>query len=139
MNFNECNPENFTEKLFHPAWIKNKEIPDTWICNASDDYELDDLDPDYFHSTELEAVEAWAGDNDLISSEEELTERYEQMLLECELSTLVKMQGDTVMINEDFSSYADNLTRDNELHLEQYHAYDFQGDISALIQQKANQ
>ena len=147
-NFNDCEPVNMIEQMFTKEQFEtyttlqkqDVRLPDLWICNPDDMLSPTELNPDAFYDTKLEAIEAWASDEGLISDEDELNERYADMLLEvASLETLVQMQGDHPMISQDFSSYADNLVRDGELHVEQYHGYNYNVDISEIIQRKANQ
>jgi len=75
----------------------------------------------------LEIVESFALDNGLISSEEELSERFDQMIEECwpDIDT-----DDEVMISEEFNNWSDSLCKDGEIHEEQYNNYCYVGKYS---------
>ena len=81
----------------------------------------------------LEMVELYADEMGYISSEDELSERFDQ-----EVAPLVIDQHgtkgeefeDTVMMNEAFNDWTDALTKDGEIHPEQYNKYCYTGEYS---------
>lgn len=80
----------------------------------------------------LEIVEELAEHESQISSEEQLSERFDSMLKEskCGSCGAVHIEDDEVALNEAFSNYTDGLVRDGELHLEQYQNYEYVGEFS---------
>ena len=77
---------------------------------------------------ELEAVELWAKDNKCISSEKELSERFD----DCELDSIIDAYGedDEVAISEGFSDWKDGLYVDDEIHRVQCDEYTYVGRLS---------
>lgn len=76
----------------------------------------------------LEIVEYWADSEGLISSEEELSNRFDE-----EIAPLVIEQhgeDDQPAINESFNNWSDSLNRDGDLHDEQYDKYSYVGKYS---------
>ena len=80
-----------------------------------------------FFDSELECAEEYAADNDLISNEDELSERFDKMIEECypNLNT-----DDKRLINETFSNYMDSLLSDGELHCVQVNEYTYVGEFN---------
>ena len=76
----------------------------------------------------LEAVEEFAEYHGLISSESELSERFDD---ENE-DWLHKNRKDSIMINEAFNNWSDSLCKDGEIHSEQYSNYCYVGKYSEL-------
>lgn len=80
----------------------------------------------------IEIIEAYASDNNLIASEEELSERFDEMIKECsspeDLMTF-ENGDDLPMINETFNNWTDSLVSDGELHPEQYRLYTYVGEF----------
>ena len=65
-----------------------------------------------------------------IASEEELSDRFDAMVEECDTPyTVSQFTGryDGVCINEDFGIFADNLCREGEIHPEQFNQYCYTG------------
>lgn len=76
----------------------------------------------------LEIVEAYAADNRLIASEEELSERFDADVL----PDVIEAYGedDEPAINEAFNDWTDMLCKDGELHPEQYDKYCYVGRLA---------
>lgn len=81
------------------------------------------------NTTELEVIEILASYEGLIASEEELSEGFDNLLL-CDMEKRETLANDEVMLNEEFSYYADNLRANGLLHLLQYESYDYIGDLA---------
>ena len=77
------------------------------------------------HIGELDLVEEFASDNNLIASEAELSERFDDENEEW----LEKMnsQGDQVAIDTHFNDWSDGLCKDGLIHDKQYHEYCYVG------------
>lgn len=73
----------------------------------------------------LEAVELWAADNGCISSEEELSQRFEE---ECG-EYLAEHADDGPWLRGAFNDWTDGLCKDGELHEEQYNSYCYVGSM----------
>lgn len=73
----------------------------------------------------LEVVEAYAEDNNLIASEEELSKRFDSEVA----PFVIEKYGadDTVAMNEAFNDWSDGLCKDGEIHDEQYNSYCYVG------------
>jgi hypothetical protein len=66
------------------------------------------------------------GRKNVIATEKELSERFDQMLAECgEIGEQLK--GDQIVLNEAFSNFADSLQTDGVLHARQVNTYDYVG------------
>lgn len=78
---------------------------------------------------ELEIIEALASWEDMIDSEDALSERFDQDMA----PSIVEAYGedDEVAINEGFSDWADGLVSDGELHPTQYNQYGYTGKYSS--------
>jgi hypothetical protein len=76
------------------------------------------------HVSLLELVECYAAENNLIDSEEELSERFDQMLAECSPDFPLE---DEPALSEAFNDWTDSLCTDGELHDEQYNQYCYVG------------
>ncbi len=76
----------------------------------------------------LEIVEAFAEDNGLISSEEELSARFDDEIL----PYVIEKYGedDQPAINEAFNDWTDILCKDGALHDEQYNKYCYVGRLA---------
>lgn len=76
----------------------------------------------------LEIVEAFAEDNGFISSEAELSERFDEAVL----PDVIAQYGedDQVAINEAFNDWSDMLCKDGDLHDEQYNKYCYVGRLA---------
>lgn len=76
----------------------------------------------------LEIVEALAEHEGWISSEDELSERFDE-----EIAPLVIEQygeDDTDAMNQSFNDWSDSLCKDGEIHTEQYNQYGYAGKYS---------
>lgn len=80
---------------------------------------------DELHTSELECVEAYGTANGLIDSEQAMSDRYDQLLIE--FDTSADELADVPMMREGFSNYMDNLHCDGELHETQVNQYDYCG------------
>lgn len=76
----------------------------------------------------LELVELFAEDNDLIASEEELSERFDEEIL----PHVIEEYGedDQPAINEAFNNWTDSLCKDGLLHETQYNSYCYVGRLA---------
>ena len=74
----------------------------------------------------IEMVEYIAEMEGFISSEQQLSEQFDEMIGQCEgVDT-----DDTVAMNEAFKNWTDGLCKDGILHTEQYNTYAYIGDYS---------
>jgi len=87
----------------------------------------------YNNENLLEMVELYADTVSIISSEDELSERFDTEII----PSILEQHGtkgeeftDTVMINEEFSNWADVLCKEGEIHPEQYNQYCYTGRYS---------
>ena len=76
----------------------------------------------------LEIVELWAEDNGLISSEAELSERFDEEVLPAVIEQY--SEDDQPAINEAFNNWTDSLCSDGEIHAEQYDKYCYVGRLA---------
>lgn len=76
----------------------------------------------------LEIVEEYAENNGLISSESELSERFDSEVLPHVIAQYG--EDDSVAINEAFSDWTDSLCKDGFIHPEQYSNYCYVGRLS---------
>ena len=81
----------------------------------------------------LEMVEMYAEEMGYISSEDELSERFDDQVL----PGIIETHGtkgeeftDTTMINEYFNNWTDGLCKDGEIHPEQYDNYCYVGKLA---------
>ena len=75
--------------------------------------------------TELELVEEFAQDNNLIDSERNLSDQFDELISE---SVIVQYGADdTPAMSESFNNWTDSLCKDGELHGLQYHHYCYVG------------
>lgn len=84
---------------------------------------LSDYTPDTDNYSLLEVVEEIASDEKMISSEQDLSNAYDQMLEE----TGFNQWDDATMIRCGFSDWADSLLSDGLLHEEQVNNYCYIG------------
>lgn len=77
----------------------------------------------------LEMVEMYAEEMGYISSAEELSERFDQMIEEC-MSCEFKRQleNDDCLVSETFNNWSDGLCKDGEIHSVQYENYEYNGE-----------
>ena len=85
----------------------------------------------YNNESLIEMVELYAEEMALIASEYELSELFDSDIM----PLLIESQGqsvtdDEVMINEEFSSFADGLCKEGVIHPEQYRNYCYIGNHS---------
>lgn len=78
------------------------------------------------HFDLLEAIELWAADNGCISSEQELSDAFD----EAHADWLPTVADDWPAISEAFANYADSLSSDCLLHDEQVQHYCYVGKYS---------
>ena len=78
--------------------------------------------------TILELAEAYAEENNLIASEEELSERFDEDVL----PQVIAQYGedDSIAIREAFNDWSDALHKDGELHESQYNEYCYVGRLA---------
>lgn len=84
--------------------------------------------------SELELIEWYAGEHGLIDSEDELSERFDAFFNEI-LDGMTfregeRLKNDEPAISEAFSSFADSLYSDGELHSEQVQEYCYTGEFN---------
>jgi len=79
----------------------------------------------YCHENLISVVEEYALDNDLISSEEELSKSFDELCEECPPE--YDYHTDKPALNEDFNNYKDCLLSDNRLHAKQVDNYVYVG------------
>lgn len=81
----------------------------------------------------LDMVELYASEMGYISSEDELSERFDNdiapQILE-QFGTKGEEFEDTVMMSEEFNNWTDSLTKNGEIHPEQYNQYCYTGRYS---------
>ena len=77
----------------------------------------------------IDIVEEYAMYNNLIESEEQLSERFDSMLEE---SNFFDTYGkdDSAAINEEFCNYSDSLCKDGQIHEVQYDNYCYVGKFA---------
>lgn len=75
--------------------------------------------------SELELAEYYAENENLIASEEELSERFDSDIL----PLVIEQYGedDTIAISQAFNDWSDSLCKDGELHPSQYNQYCYVG------------
>lgn len=76
----------------------------------------------------LEIVEEFASNNDLIDSEEKLSERFDAEIAHSVIEQYGK--NDIAALNEAFNNWTDGLCKDGEIHQEQYEHYTYVGKYS---------
>lgn len=81
-----------------------------------------------FEVEELTIVECFAADNGLISTEEELSQVFDDTIWP--LLVEQGMQDDYPAIREEFNNWTDMLCKDEELHDLQYQEYTYCGDAA---------
>ncbi len=79
----------------------------------------------------LEIIESYATENNLLDSEQAVTDSFNETVL----PEILKLHGepgiefnDDVMINEEFSTFKDDLCKSGYLHTEQYNNYCYLGN-----------
>ena len=87
----------------------------------------------YNNETLLEMVELYAEEMGYMTSEEELSERFDAHVF----PYIIEAHGtqgaeftDTVMSNEAYNNWTDELCKDHEIHPEQYNKYCYTGDYA---------
>jgi hypothetical protein len=87
----------------------------------------------YHNVSLLEMVELYAYDNDLIDSEKELSEIFDEQIA----PSILEAHGkpgiafeDTDMMNEAFNNWSDSLCKEGTIHPEQYNSYEYVGEWS---------
>tara|TARA_R100001198_G_scaffold81560_1_gene54458 strand:+ start:518 stop:775 length:258 start_codon:yes stop_codon:yes gene_type:complete len=78
----------------------------------------------YNNETFLEIIELYAIEVGLISSQDELSEQFDQYINDCFPNFPV---DDEPALNEAFNNWADSLCKDGIIHPEQYNQYDYTG------------
>lgn len=76
----------------------------------------------------LEIVEAFAADNDMIDSEEALSERFDAEILPSVIEKYGESDGPAIA--EAFNDWTDALCKDGDLHPEQYRLYCYVGRLA---------
>lgn len=75
--------------------------------------------------TILELAEAFAEENGLIASEDELSERFDEEILPLVIEQY--SEDDNIAIREAFNDWSDSLCKDGEIHESQYNTYCYVG------------
>jgi len=80
------------------------------------------------YETDLYTIEQFGSDNNLIDSEESLSNAFDEMIAEA----VITQYGadDTVAMSEAFNNWSDSLCKDGELHSQQYQDYCYIGKHS---------
>ena len=79
-----------------------------------------------FHNYDLiEIVEAFAADNNLISSEEALSQRFDEEVAPAVIQQYGRDDQDA--IDQAFNDWTDGLCKEGEIHTEQYMKYQYVG------------
>lgn len=73
----------------------------------------------------LDIVEEWGYDNGLLSSEEEVSERFDENIAPFVIEQY--SEDDRIAMNEAFNDWTDSLCKDGELHELQYENYEYVG------------
>ena len=76
----------------------------------------------------LEAVELWAEDNNALSSEQAVSDRFDEEVLPLVIAKYG--EDDQPAIREAFNDWTDMLHKDDELHEEQYNNYCYVGRLA---------
>jgi hypothetical protein len=76
----------------------------------------------------IDIIEEYAYNNSLISSEEELSEKFDDEILPMVIEQY--SEDDISAINEAFNNYSNSLWRDGEIHANQYDSYCYVGRLS---------
>ena len=87
----------------------------------------------YAHYSELSVIEDWAYDQNLIHSEDECSNRFDDMVEEYGAEAWAAMRNDRPMICEAFSDWMDNLISSDELHIEQINSYSYVNDFGSIF------
>ena len=81
----------------------------------------------------LELAEYYAADNNLIGSEQALSDLFDETVLPAIVEAHAipgELFEDTVMVNEAFNNWSDALCKDGQLHESQYSTYCYVGAMS---------
>lgn len=87
----------------------------------------------YADDDELSAVETWAYDQKLIYSEDDCSNRFDDMIKDLGAEQWAAMKRDKPMISEVFNDWVDNLLADGELHNEQLDNYTYVNDFGDIF------
>jgi hypothetical protein len=82
----------------------------------------------YYNETFLEMVEMYAEEVGNISSEDELSEIFDNEIVESVINKYGK--NDQCAIDEAFNNWTDSLYKNREIHEEQYNNYNYVGKYS---------
>lgn len=83
----------------------------------------------YRYLTMLNLIEGYGEANDLIASEEQLSERFDEEVAPFIIEKYGK--NDEVAMNTAFNDWTDSLCQDGEIHEVQYNAYCYVGKYSS--------
>ena len=78
----------------------------------------------------LEMVELYAEEMGHISSEQELSDKFDAMVEELNQCPNHIDTDDSIMMSEWFNDWTDSLCKDGEIHPEQYNQYCYVGEYS---------
>lgn len=81
------------------------------------------------YETTLELAEYVAEMENAISSEQELSDRFDEMLAECNFFETYD-RDDLVAVREEFNNWSDGLCEEGEIHEAQYNEYEYVGDFA---------
>lgn len=76
----------------------------------------------------LEAIELWAEDNGCISSEQELSDLFDDEVAQSVIDQYGKDDNDAII--QAFNDWSDGLCKDEQLHEHQYSSYGYVGKYS---------
>ena len=74
------------------------------------------------YGSDLSFIESYADENNLISSEQQLSDMFDDLVKECDQMERIDYD-DTCMLSEWFNDWSDMLCKDGQLHDIQYHEY----------------
>ncbi len=81
------------------------------------------------YETILELAEYVAEMENAISSEQELSDRFDEMLKETDFFSTYD-RDDLIAVRETFNDWSDGLCKDGEIHESQYNEYEYVGDYA---------
>ena len=78
-----------------------------------------------YKKSTLRIIEEWGATEGLLSSEEEVSERFDESIAPFVIEAYG--EDDKVAMNEAFNNWTDQLCKDGELHEFQYNNYEYVG------------
>lgn len=88
--------------------------------------EYEDYLLEFYGTDRLNAIEEWASENNCISSEQELSDLFDESIA----PMVIEQYGenDQPAMDQAFNDWSDSITRDGQLHELQYQEYCYVGD-----------